>query len=152
MRTRARSRAIRPSRCSTPGVFDDGRYWDVEVRYAKAAPDRDPRPHHRHQPRPGGRHAASAADAVVPQHLVLGRRRRRGRASPRCAAPGEAQWAVRAEHADAGHLLPLRRHAAQPLFTENESNAERLWGAANATPYVKDAFHRHVIDGEARAP
>jgi len=31
------------------------------------------------------------------------------------------------------------------LFTESESNAERLWGVPNTTPYVKDAFHRRVI-------
>jgi hypothetical protein len=40
---------------------------------------------------------------------------------------------------------------AEPLFTENESNNERLWGTPNASPYVKDAFHRHVIHGEAGA-
>ena len=34
------------------------------------------------------------------------------------------------------------------LFTENENNAERLWGQPNATPYVKDAFHRYVVAGD----
>ena len=37
------------------------------------------------------------------------------------------------------------------LFTENETNAERLWGTPNPQPYVKDAFHRAVIDGERGA-
>jgi hypothetical protein len=37
------------------------------------------------------------------------------------------------------------------LFTENETNSERLWGKPNATPYVKDAFHRYVVEGEADA-
>jgi len=37
------------------------------------------------------------------------------------------------------------------LFTDNESNAERLWNSKNASRYVKDAFHRHVIDREADA-
>ena len=36
------------------------------------------------------------------------------------------------------------------LFTENETNAERLFGAPNASPYVKDAFHRHVDRRRAR--
>src|SRR5262249_2464593 len=31
------------------------------------------------------------------------------------------------------------------LFTENESNATRLWGRPNASPYVKDAFHEYLI-------
>lgn len=31
------------------------------------------------------------------------------------------------------------------LFTENETNFSRLYGGINATPYVKDAFHDHII-------
>lgn len=35
------------------------------------------------------------------------------------------------------------------LFTNNESNDERIWGnVSNKTLYVKDAFHRYVIRGE----
>jgi hypothetical protein len=37
------------------------------------------------------------------------------------------------------------------LFTENESNRERLWGFPNPQPYVKDAFHRYIIGGEQGA-
>ena len=37
------------------------------------------------------------------------------------------------------------------LFTENESNNNRLWGQANASPYVKDAFHEYVASGNQEA-
>jgi len=37
------------------------------------------------------------------------------------------------------------------LFTENETNQERLFNAPNATPYVKDAFHRYIVNGEKDA-
>src|SRR5262249_37671223 len=37
------------------------------------------------------------------------------------------------------------------LFTENDTNVERLFGAPNAQPYAKDAFHRYVIHGDDRA-
>ena len=37
------------------------------------------------------------------------------------------------------------------IFTENESNAARLWGGANASPYVKDAFHEYLIAGKREA-
>ena len=37
------------------------------------------------------------------------------------------------------------------LFTENETNKERLYGGISRSPYVKDAFHRYVIDGETAA-
>ena len=33
------------------------------------------------------------------------------------------------------------------LFTENETNFKKLWGMDNQSPYVKDAFHRYIIDG-----
>ncbi len=35
--------------------------------------------------------------------------------------------------------------AEEVLFTDNESNAEKLWGVPNATPYVKDAFHEAIV-------
>ncbi|MEO1620535.1 MAG: glucosidase, partial [Cyanobacteria bacterium J06632_3] len=37
------------------------------------------------------------------------------------------------------------------LFTENETNKERLFDVESASPYVKDAFHRYIIDGEQSA-
>lgn len=33
------------------------------------------------------------------------------------------------------------------LFTENETNVEKLFESANSSPFVKDAFHRFVIEG-----
>jgi hypothetical protein len=37
------------------------------------------------------------------------------------------------------------------LFTENETNTERIFGQTGATGYVKDAFHRHLIEGRREA-
>jgi hypothetical protein len=37
------------------------------------------------------------------------------------------------------------------LFTENNTNASRLFGSANETPFVKDAFNRFVVDGDRSA-
>jgi len=37
------------------------------------------------------------------------------------------------------------------LFTENESNNEKLFGTQNASPYVKDGFHSFVIHGQKEA-
>ena len=34
------------------------------------------------------------------------------------------------------------------IFTDNETNTERLWGQPNATPFQKDGFHRYVVNGE----
>lgn len=37
------------------------------------------------------------------------------------------------------------------LFTENDTNFNSLYGSTNPQPYVKDAFHRHVVDNEKDA-
>ena len=44
---------------------------------------------------------------------------------------------------------PTRRPTL--LFCENETNNERLFGAPNASPYVKDAINDFVVDGAAGA-
>src|SRR5579871_4772413 len=52
---------------------------------------------------------------------------------------------------DLGHLAFFHEGPATPLFTENETNDELLYNAPNASPYVKDAFHRYVVNGEKGA-
>ena len=42
-------------------------------------------------------------------------------------------------------------HTANLLFTENETNVERLYQAENSSPYVKDAFHQYLIDDRKAA-
>ncbi len=42
----------------------------------------------------------------------------------------------------------LYADGGRPLFTNNETNFARVYGVPNRSPYVKDAFHRHVIHGE----
>ena len=37
------------------------------------------------------------------------------------------------------------------LFTENETNAQRLYGVPTHTPYVKDAFHEYVVQNNTAA-
>jgi hypothetical protein len=63
------------------------------------------------------------------------------------AAPGT----VRASHADLGEYWLSVDGEPELLFTENESNAERLWRQPNPSPYVKDAFHAYVIAGNRDA-
>src|SRR5207249_2755049 len=41
--------------------------------------------------------------------------------------------------------------APELIFTENDTNEERLFDAPNPTPYVKDAFHAYVIHGQREA-
>ena len=154
-----RSRQDPPFSLLDTGVFDDRRYFDVEVRYAKASPEEM---HIRVIVTNRGPEAATihllptlwfrntwswgdAGSASVPSRQgdkpVL-------RAIPE---PKGAKWALQAEHPTLGVYHLYGRHEARPLYTENESNAQRLWGVSNASAYVKDAFHRRVIQGEEGA-
>jgi hypothetical protein len=45
----------------------------------------------------------------------------------------------------------LIENAPEVLFTENETNMERLFGQTSKTRFVKDAFHRYVVNGERGA-
>jgi hypothetical protein len=83
-------------------------------------------------------------DPISPDHES----RRPSRSCARCRRRTGAAWAVRAEHPTLGAYHLYGRQSAEPLYTENEHNAQRLWGLTNATPYVKDSFHRRVVNGE----
>ena len=67
------------------------------------------------------------------------------------APPDGAAWAVSAEHPLLGTYHLYGGQQADLLYTENETNNDRLWGLPNAGPYVKDAFHSYLIDGESTA-
>ncbi|WP_018970000.1 MGH1-like glycoside hydrolase domain-containing protein [Rubritalea marina] len=57
------------------------------------------------------------------------------------------------EHCDMGifhfYLDEEGSEVQEWLFTENDTNQEELFGQPNKSEYLKDAFHRHVVDGEA---
>lgn len=149
---RRRSRAEKEYELLHTGVFDDNRYWDVEVTYAKAGPDdvlieinvtnRGPEPATLHLlPTLWFRNTWAWGN---PDEDV-------GRPSLHLAAP----TCVQADHPTLGRFyLECETPAAERprwLFTENETNAEALFASRNSAPFVKDAFHRHVVSGEAGA-
>jgi len=145
-----RSRLDPPFNLLDTGVFSDSRYWDVEVRYAKASPDEI---HIRIIV--SNRGPGTATLHVLPQ---LWFRNTWSWGDPgekpglqEIAAPEGAMWAVRARHETLGVYFFYGRHKATTLYTENESNSERLWNSPNSSMYVKDAFHRYVIGGEKSA-
>ncbi|HLO33727.1 MAG TPA: hypothetical protein VK249_31555 [Anaerolineales bacterium] len=53
---------------------------------------------------------------------------------------------IEAQHASLGPYLLVCEAADELLFTENETNNERLFSSPNPTPYVKDAFHSYVVE------
>jgi hypothetical protein len=67
------------------------------------------------------------------------------------SAPSGAGWAVRADQPALGTYHLYGATPCVPLFTENESNVELIWGGRNACPSVKDAFHRLLVERDASA-
>ena len=110
------------------------------VRQGRAR--RHPDAGHRPQPRSGGGDAARAADAVVPQHVVVGRRRGQAVARPPTAP---ACGARRTPSSGRGGCTS--RTSARLLFCENETNNERLFGVPNTSAHPKDAIDDHVVAG-----
>ncbi len=133
------------------GVFDGGRYFDVQAEYAKSGPD-----HILIRLTVSNRGPEAATLHLLPtlwfRNLwTWGCTREHVSRKPelRIARPG----AIAADHETLGDFEfrfgpSSGGTTPEALFTENETNAGRLWGSENATPFVKDAFHRHVVDGE----
>jgi hypothetical protein len=123
------------------GAFDDDRYWDVRVDYAKATPDDLCL---RVQIRNAGPDAAALH--VLPTLWF----RNRWSWDPAVARPAIREDAGRlvAEDALLGRMTLTGNGAPTPLFCENETNALRLWNAP-APPYPKDGINDHVVAGAA---
>ncbi|MDE2365843.1 MAG: glucosidase, partial [Betaproteobacteria bacterium] len=149
-----RSRTDPPFGLIDSGAFAGGRYWDVEVFYAKASPEEL---HIRITA--SNRGPAEATLWLLPQLWFRNTWSwtRRNNEKPSLYAipvpgvpggPDGAAWAVAAEHPMLGTYHLYGQQQASLLYTENDTNNLRLWGAPNASPYVKDAFHRYLIDGD----
>jgi hypothetical protein len=132
------------------GAFGEDRYFDLTVEYAKAGPDdvlvrytvtnRGPEPATLHLlPTLWFRNTWSwggSGENFPPRGEIV------------LDGPGT----LRASHATLGAFtlfgeVDAEAGAPVPLFTENETNVERMFGMPNGQPYVKDSFHDYVIDG-----
>ena len=100
---------------------------------------------HNRGPEAGG--DSCAADALVPQPLVVGHATTRGRRF----RPSAAIAVVTANEADLGERYLYCDGQASLLFTENETNAKRLFGGQNRTPFVKDGINNFVVHGQTDA-
>ena len=146
---RRRGKQDREYELRDTGVFDENRYFDVFIEYAKASHEdililitvhnRGPEAADLHLlPTLWFRNTWSwEQDAYRPR---LNRDETVGGAS-----------VIQSLHDQYGPRWLLCQDKPGLLFTENDTNVQRLWGITNATPYVKDAFHDYVIQGKADA-
>ncbi len=150
---RRRSRAEPEYELADTGVFDRDEYFDVFVEYAKAAPDDILIRITAHN-----RSREVAPLTLLPQ-LWFRNTWSWGRSGEGYAVRptmGREGAAITFEHAELGRgrlEADLGPGGVLPelIFTGNETNRERLWGAANRETFVKDAFHRYLVNGEAGA-
>lgn len=144
------------------GIFKEDKYFDIYVEYAKASPDDigiKITVHNR---------SNEEASLYVLPHLWFRNRWSFGEEENKKKKPTIKQGKknksfteIIADDTELGPILGITHDyslgsyyfyaegAPEVLFTNNETNAERVWdGMKSETPYVKDAFHRHLINGE----
>ncbi len=150
---RARSREQPEFNLEDTGVFEELRYFDVAIEYAKESPcgilirvtatNRGPEPATLHLiPQLWFRNtwswgATSDGDPITPEMRADGP----GRVVATHPDLGTYRWIVSTPGG-----TPPPTH-----FTGNDTNTERLFGVPNTVKYTKDAFHDLIIGGRADA-
>src|SRR5215467_14985783 len=127
------------------GVFDDDRYFDVFVEYAKADPE-----DLLIRITAYNRGSESAALHVLPT-LWFRNTWSWERSASKPSIGLTKDGLVQAEHPQLGVRILSCECYPEVLFTENESHASLLWGQPNPSPYMKDAFHEYVVSGKTDA-
>jgi hypothetical protein len=127
------------------GVFDADRYFDVFVEYAKADPDDILIRVSVHNRGP------EMANIYVLPTLWFRNTWSWEQGATRPLLRQSAEGTIVASHPQLGDRIMYCEGNQGLLFTENESNASRLWGQPNPSPYVKDAFHNYVVSGKQEA-
>ncbi len=143
------------------GVFDDDRYFNVFIEYAKAGPEdicirieafnRGPEEATLHLlPHLWFRNTWAWTDPPAPEPLI----RRAATRGKFLALEADSSETHPLANLQFEYTLPLMRLYGPPgaelLFTDNETNGPRVFGSGHAgrKPFVKDAFHRYLIHGE----
>ena len=122
------------------GVFNDDRYFDVLVEYAKVAPDDI-----LIKISASNRGKYSAPLHVLPTFWFR---------NTWAWWPDQSKPALRDVNGTIASSLGLNLHCdarAPLLFTDNETNNQRLFGTANASPYVKDGINDFIVLGKQGA-
>ncbi len=139
---RSRSRHELEYELLDTGIFDDDRYFDVFVEYAKDGPEDILVKVSVHNRGP------EAARLHLLPTLWFRNTWSWGEESVRPVLRADGPATIHASHPELGELALVSDGRPELLFTENETNAELLWDQPNASPFVKDAFHRRVVNGE----
>jgi Glycosyl hydrolase family 63 C-terminal domain len=127
-------------------AFAENRYFDIEIEYAKASTDdiliRA--------------NATNCGPEAAPLHLLPTIWFRntwswgRSDSKPTLHKIGDEGHVavITASHPELGDYYLFSDSVDDVFFTENDSNAARLWGIPNATPFAKDSINDHLVNGK----
>jgi Glycosyl hydrolase family 63 C-terminal domain len=130
-------------------IFDENRYFDVFAEYAKGSPNDI---HIRITV--ANRSAEEAQMALLPTlwfrnlwtwgipHLST---------LERPEIKSAENGLLMTHHENLESMYFIFEETSEVLFTENETDFERIYGTPNPTPYVKDAFHSYIVKGNKSA-
>ena len=127
------------------GAFNEDRYFDVFVEYAKAGPSDI-----LIQISVCNRGPETAALHVLPT-LLFRNTWTWWPEQPKPSLRETGAGVVAASDAQLGEYFLCCEGMPRLLFTENETNNERIFGTPSATPYVKDGINNHVVAGKEDA-
>src|SRR4051812_1745984 len=146
VRTNARRTRCEPEyELVDTGVFDDGRYFDVFVEYAKGSPEDiliQITAHNR---------GADAAELHLLPTLLFRNQWScfPGKPKPTLSRLGDS--AIEAAEAELGKRYLYCQSGGKLLFTENETNTLRISREPNRSPYVKDSINDFLLHGKTDA-
>ena len=127
------------------GVFDEDRYFDVFVEYAKADPEDILITITVHNRGP------EAATLCLLPTLWFRNTWSWVKEETRPVLREGKDASIVASDSKLGDRTLQCEGNPELLFTENETNTARLWGQTNASPYVKDAFHNYLVSNKEDA-
>jgi hypothetical protein len=145
----SRTRQDREYELIDTGVFDDDRYFDVFVEYAKSSPETCCM-----RITVANRGPETAAVHLLPTLWFRNTWQwwpTTGKPRLAAAPAIDGVSVVTASHPELGARWLYCDGAPPLLFTENATNTERLGGTPSESPYVKDAFDAFVVHGKADA-
>ena len=142
---RRRSREEMEYELLDTGIFDEDRYFDVFVEYAKGDPEDILIKVSVHNRGP------EAARIHLFPTLWFRNTWSEDTGGAKPVIRQADKEAIQASHPQLGDYTLQCEGAAELLFTENESNLNRLWGQPNPSPFVKDGFHEYIISGKGDA-
>ena len=128
------------------GVFNEHRYFDVFVEYAKESPEDILIQISVHNRGP-----EAAEIHLLPTLWFRNQWSWNGsleRPVLRDASTIAARSVVEAVDSMLGKLYLIAEGDALLLFTENETNTQRIFGVANRSPFVKDSFDNYIVHGQ----